>query len=483
MREDARSKPATESNFRIIFSIAFVSFMVSLDTYIVNISLPTISRHFGVGTDKISWVVLAYLLAVTGTLLIFGRLGDRIGLKRVFVTGFWIFTFSSLLCGLSTGIYMLVLSRFLQGVGGSMLLGMAPAMIPRFLPPGQRGTAFGYYSTAAALGIILGTPLGGIITGYASWHWIFLINIPTGLLAIWYCHDAIPSDSPGPGDQPRDKFDSIGAVSVFTGFSTLIYSLNMGNKMGWTSPIILTTFFGGLFLLIFFLLWEMKTLHPLMDLGLFRDRAFTFGNLASCFAVAFQSGSNFLMPFYLERFLGLKPQVAGLVILVYAATFMAGSLYAGKLSDRVSPRLLCTWAMVIGAVASGWFALTLKTGQLIPVIVFLVALGVAYALFIPSNNNLVLGMAPRGKHGVVSGLFRMGIYMSLVAGVVIFEMIFNSFVPGCTGDMSHDRVILGSAFVKAYYLGGIFCIVSLVFSLLGRSRDQQARGDIPREAS
>ena len=476
MEENMKTGAKSSGNEgKIIFSIAFVSFMVSVDTYVVNISLPTIARYFHVDTGEVSWVVLAYLLSVTGTLLIFGRLGDRFGLKRVFITGFGVFTLASLLCGMSGGIYILIFSRFLQGVGGAMLLSMAPAMIPKFLSTEHIGRAFGYYATSAALGITLGTPLGGIITGYASWHWIFLINVPTGLAAIWYCYGAIPSDAPAPEVHPDEKFDSLGAILVFAGLSSLVYSLNMGKETGWTSPVILATLTGGIALLTWFVLWERKATSPLLDLSLFQDKAFTFGNLASCFAVAFQAGSNFLLPFYLERLLGLKPQHAGFVILVYSIIYMIGSLYTGKLSDRLRPRILCTWAMVTGAGAALWFALTLGSGGLAPVIVFLVALAVAYALFIPSNNNLVMSMAPEGKHGVVSGLFRMGIYVSLVAGVVVFETVFNLFSPGGAETANLTATAMKPGFVNAYYLGAIFCALSVIFSLMG---DNSKKGKI-----
>lgn len=461
----------------IMFSIAFVSFMSSVDTYIVNISLPTIARYFNVGTGDVSWIVLAYLLAVTSTLMIFGKLGDKIGLKKVFLWGFGTFTLFSVLCGISTNIMMLIISRFFQGVGGSMLLGMGPAMIPKFLPASKRGTAFGYYATSAALGIALGTPLGGIITGYFSWHWIFLINLPIGIIAMWYSNKTIPDDKGEKSGEEGQKFDFSGAVLVFLSLSLLVFGLNMGKEISWTSIPIMSALGVGLILWTVFIHVEKKAESPLLDLALFKDSEFTYGNLASCFAASFFAANNFLMPFYLEGLKELKTQQAGFVILVYSGVYMAGTLYFGKAGNKIKPRILCTWGMVLGAVVSIAFALNLGRSGLAPVIAFLIGHAVAFSMFIPSNNNVIMGMAPQGKHGIVSGVFRMGVYISLIAGVVVFETVFNYFLPQANGaSVNLEKVatpVLAGAFRNAYLLGGVFCVLSVVFSMLAKEKDAE----------
>jgi len=415
---------------RIIFSIAFVSFMVSVDAYVVNISLPTISKYFRVGTGEVSWVVLSYLLAVTGTLLIFGKLGDRIGLT--------------------------------------------PAMIPKFLPETMRGTAFGYYATFAALGITIGTPLGGIITGYISWHWIFLINIPIGIMAIIFCKKAIPDDRPVSSETDDKRFDMPGAIISFLSCVLFLYGLNMGKEKGWTSPLILGCFISSLVLLILFVLIEKRIKYPLLDLTLFKDKAFTYGNLASSMAVGFQSGTIFLIPFYLELVKGLKTQQVGAVILVYSVVYMFGSLYSGKISDKVNPRFLCTLGMIIASISAFAFAFALKFAGLTAIIIFLICLAAAYALFIPSNNNVVMGMSPPGKHGVVSGVFRMGIYLSLACGVAIFETIYSLGTPSVAGNSmalntpTPESLICG--FQNVFLVGGITCLLSVIFSILAGSQ-------------
>ncbi|MFZ4572287.1 MAG: MFS transporter, partial [Bacteroidales bacterium] len=161
----------------ILVSASLAMLMVKLDAFIVNISLPTIAQNFGCSRDIVSMVLLAYLVASTATLLLFGMLGDRLGLKKIFISGFILFTIGSLLCGMSTNIVLLIISRFIQGLGGSMLVANCLAIIGQFMPHDKIGSAYGILTTISSIGVSLGAPLGGLITYYASWHWIFLINV------------------------------------------------------------------------------------------------------------------------------------------------------------------------------------------------------------------------------------------------------------------------------------------------------------------
>lgn len=164
----------------IVISVAFSSFIVVLDAYIVNVSLPAIARYFNVGTSDVVHVIVAYLLIITSTLLLFGKLGDRFGFKKFFMLGFCFFTAGSLLCGISPTLGILIASRCLQGIGGAILYAIGTALIPKHLPEHRRGWAFGTVATAAGLGMAIGAPVGGFITQLLNWHWIFLINVPVG---------------------------------------------------------------------------------------------------------------------------------------------------------------------------------------------------------------------------------------------------------------------------------------------------------------
>jgi EmrB/QacA subfamily drug resistance transporter len=459
----------------ILLSISFASFMVNLDTYIVNISLPGIAHYFKAGANEVSWVVLGYNLTVASLLIIIGRIGDRLGLKRIFMVGFGLFTISSLICGCAPFMIVLILGRCIQGVGASMLYAMTPAMVPKFLPENMRGPAFGTLATAAALGITVGTPLGGIITGLSSWHWIFLINIPVGIVAMLVCRRVIPNEPKESRATGETGFDIPGAMLSFICSLSFIYGLSMGDQRGWTSPLIIGCFIAAAVSLYGFIYWEGRAKYPLLDLSLFRDRAFTFGNSAGILAFAFLAGNNFLMPFYLMLVKGLKAEYAGMVFLIYSVIYMFVGPIAGLLTRRVSARLLCTLAMALCALNAGLFSFLLEAPTLIPVIIYFVFMAFSYGTFCTANNTVVMGMAPPGKQGVVSGTYRMGNRLGMACGVCYFAAVFSLAVltsdPHAAKVYSElPRAILLTGFRGAYIGGACVLLLSLLFSAFARSR-------------
>ena len=229
----------------IVISVAFSSFMARLNNYTVNVSLPTISHDFNIGTGEASRVVMSYLLIITSSLLLFGKLADRVGLKRIFIIGYIVFVAGSLLCGISRGIDTLIGARFVQGIGSAMLLATSFAIISKFIPPDRTGWAFGITSTASALGVATGAPVGGLITGYLSWHWVFLINVPIGIIAFIIASKKIPDERPQTKTSELERFDFLGAVLSFLGLAILLRAFNMGKELGWGSPTIILSFFSS----------------------------------------------------------------------------------------------------------------------------------------------------------------------------------------------------------------------------------------------
>jgi EmrB/QacA subfamily drug resistance transporter len=462
----------------ILFSIAFGSFMVNLDTYIVNISLPTIADYFHATPAGVSWVSLAYNLVVASLLMIFGKLGDKFGLKRVFIFGLALFTISSLMCGLAPTLYWLVIGRAIQGIGASILYSMTPAMVPKFMPENVRGTAFGTLATAAALGIMVGTPLGGIITGFVSWHWIFLINIPAGIMAIIACRRIMPDDHVSVQEGHKGGFDLNGAFLSFICSLSFIYGLNSGQENGWTSPLIILCFAISAVSLSLFIFWEKKAPFPLMDLSLFKNKAFTYGNIATLLAYIYLAGNNFLMPFYLQLVKGLKSEHAGMVFLIYSIVYMVVGPLAGKISDRINPRIVCTAGMALAAFSAFMFSFFLKLPGLIPVIIYFILLAISYATFLTSNNTVVVGMAPEGKQGIVSGIFRMVTRLGIAGGVCIFETIFTtaSHVSGHGGKIDYASLpvdLVATGFHYTYLAGGFVCLLTVIMSLLAREEQKK----------
>ncbi|MBP1749031.1 MAG: drug resistance transporter, EmrB/QacA subfamily [Deltaproteobacteria bacterium] len=347
------SRPAPLIFRWIVITVAFGAFMSKLDSYIVNISLPTIAERFNVTSAEVSWVILVYLLVSTSTLLLFGKLGDRFGLRRIFFFGYLLFTIGSLLCGMSTSLGMLIMSRFVQGIGCAMILSIAFAIIPKFLPPEKTGWAFGIASTGAALGIAIGAPAGGLITGFLSWRWVFFVNVPFGIFAMYAVNKYIPDESTTRLKKLRKAgFDILGAALSFAGLALFIYALSTGWDSGWTSTRILGSFGASLAFLAIFFIREAKCTEPLLELGLFRSFHFGAAVTSTLFAYMLLAGNSFLLPFYLEVGKGLPTQTVGLVIMIYSVIYMAVGPFAGRISDRIKPSTLCAFAMLSAALCS-----------------------------------------------------------------------------------------------------------------------------------
>ena len=477
--------------YLIVFSVALAVFMVRLDSYVVNISLPTISRYFGVGVSSVSWVVISYLLVMTSSMLIFGKLADRVGLKRIFAGGYAVFTVGSLLCGTAVNIYFLDLSRALQGIGGAMMVTSAFAIISRYLPPEHAGEAFGVCSFANSLGIMVGAPLGGFITSFLSWKWIFLINVPIGIGALYLVGKALPAETATMEKNSNSHpFDWMGSIFCVIALSAFVYVLSTGDEAGWTSTASLTGFTVSLAAFLAFIVCESKHPDPILDFAIFRNRGFAYANLTTIFGLMLLSGGNFLLPFYLEIVKGLKTDQVGLIILVYSAVYMPIGLFSGRLSDRIHPAWICTAATIVAATACAVFAATLSLPGLLPPITFLALLAVAYGFFFAANNHLVMSLAPAEHQGSASGLYSTVMNIGMVLGVCLFESAFSQGLPHgipvreaagpLTGLLLADFT---DAFRFAFLIGTLICLAALFFSILtGRNIFLHAKNVIQRNS-
>jgi EmrB/QacA subfamily drug resistance transporter len=452
----------------IVASAAFASFMVTLDEFIVGISLPAITQDFGIGTSQAAWVTIAYFLMVTSLLIPLGKVADRWGLKQLFILGYAIFLLGSLLCGIANSIGLLVAFRLLQGIGGAIMRVVAYAMVPKLLPLEVRGWGYGILSTASASGIMIGAPVGGLITSHLSWHWIFLVNIPIGLIAIAVVMKILPEDRPR--TSADWTFDLVGAIQSFVAICALTYALNSGNHLGWGSPLILTCLLGSAILLVLFIRRERSLADPLIDLHLFNHRGFLLGIAALFMTCLFMGGDGFLFPFFLQWEKGLEPAHAGLVILAYSAIYIPAAQFAGRLSDRVNPALLCGFAMLSATLACLMFVGTMGVSGLWWTVIYMLWAAVSCAMFISPCNKLVMSHAPEQRMGSASGILSTANQLSGVLGISLFEAIFSW--PGNHAGLTtlavlNDRPDLMTAgFQLAYVFALLVCAAAAGFSFL-----------------
>ncbi len=455
-----------------IFTIALAAFMGSLDVTIVNISLPTISMYFDVGTGMVSWIVLAYLLVMSSFLLAFGKIGDLKGFKRVFLAGFAVFVAGSFLCAIAPSIKLLIAFRMLQALGAAMLTAIGPAMVTVFLPPEIRGKALGIVATFASLGIAMGPPIGGLLTSFLSWRWIFFINIPVGIVAILIGKAVLPESEPRLAGQ-KARFDLLGAALVFLALFGLVFGMNMGQELGWTSPAIAGCLIGSLVLAAVFVLRESRFSEPLVDLKLFRNMSFTSANGAVLLVMLVYGGAVFLFPFYLEYVKGLGTDVAGLILMVPSIATIIVAPRAGALSDRIGSRKICVAAAVMCVV--GFYLLSFLDAESSRTFIFvaLVILGLSLGMFLPPNSNLVMAQSPAEKCGIASSLMMTARNVGTVIGIAVFETVFSARVQmaglsdgAVQGGASLIPLTLG--FHDAFLVGAGFSLLAVILSAAAR---------------
>lgn len=407
----------------VLATLAFGTFMATLDSSIVNIALPTIRRELSAG-DSVEWVVLSYLLTTTSTLLIMGKLSDWLGRRSMYITGFAVFVLGSLLCGLSWNIVSLIGFRIVQGLGASMIFAIAPAIISDTFTARERGQALGLMGAIVAAGSSTGPVVGGLLLGKFGWSSIFFVNVPIGLIAIWRASVVLP----GSPTQPRQPFDLVGAGLFLVGVTTLLTGLDFGPEpdYGWRHPLVLGLLSSGLVLLGVFFYWESRTPVPMLQLGLFRIRPYTSAIVAAWLGFVASGGNLFIIPFFLQQLLGFTPQTAGLVLLSGPLTLSVIAPIGGYLSSRVSTRGLASTGLTLAAI--GYFSFSfLRADWVWQDVVWrssLVSFG--FALFQSPNSSSALNAAPLAQRGVASSVIAFMRNMGLVVGIALSAAVWYS---------------------------------------------------------
>nr|BCN28636.1 MFS transporter [Streptomyces sp. SANK 60404] len=405
--------------------VSAATFMLLLDLTVVNVALPDLRTAFDVEFAELQWVLDAYALTLAVFLLTSGSLADKFGRKAVFQWGFVVFTLASLLCGVAQDILVLNLARGLQGVGAAVLFAVGPALIGNEFRGKDRGKAFGVFGAVGGLAIAFGPLIGGALTEYMSWRWIFLLNVPVGIFAI-VAGALRMRESKAEVSHPVDW----AGLTVFSAaLGLLVTGFLRGHAEGWTSAPILGMFAGSaLLLVVFYLVERSRGEAAMLDLSLFRIPTFNGVSFSALLWNSAVLGSIFLEISYLQNALGFTAWETGLRFLPMTLTiFVAGGI-AGALTATVSPKLLATSSGVLMAAGIGLMLLVDKDSSWTALLPSMIVQGIGMGIYTPMRAALSVGVAAPEKAGMASGIGETFQQVGIAVGIAAFGALFQGRV-------------------------------------------------------
>jgi EmrB/QacA subfamily drug resistance transporter len=445
----------------ILVATVFGSGLVFLDGSVVNVALPAIARDFETGLDSLQWTVNAYTLTLAGLLLFGGSLGDHFGRRRIFVTGIVWFAAASLLCGVAPSAPALIGARAVQGVGAALLTPGSLAIIEATFRPSDRAAAIGAWSGLGGVATAVAPLLGGFLTQSVSWRLVFLINLPFTVVALWAAIRHVPeSRDPSLGR----SLDLAGAVLAALGLAGITYALTDGPTSGWTSPVVLVAAAGGVAALAGFVVVERLGRHPLLPLDLFKSTQFTSANVVTFLIYGALSGALFLLPIQLQRVLGMSPLAAGTALMPITIVMLLLSARAGRLAQRIGPRLPMSLGPLISATGLAMLVLVAPgrsywASTLPAVLVF--ALGLS--LTVAPLTSTVLAAASEEHAGIASAVNNT---VARAAGLLAVATL--PVVAGIAGGSSLDPGVFSRGFRMASWIsaglvaaGGVLAFLTI----------------------
>ncbi|MBS6339870.1 MAG: MFS transporter [Eubacterium limosum] len=449
------SKNRTYGKWSILFTVLIMTFMVTLDGSIVNVALPVMSSELNASMGDIEWVASIYLVVTCATILIFGRLGGMIGKVRIFQIGVILFTIGSLLCSISGTLPLLIGARVVQGLGSAAALANNQGIITESFPPDERGKALGFVSTFVALGSMTGPTLGGMILTVLPWTYIFLINIPVGVLSFLIGLRTLPNKKPAkPG-----RLDAKGSVLLLLSILLLFGSFTLLQN-GVSLPIIIGIIAGAVFLVLFIVV-EKRMDDPLVPIGIFKNKMFSLNLFTMLTAFVAIGANNIIMPFYLQDARQFSPGMAGLLMTVIPLITAVMGPISGTMSDHIGSELPTMIGLIFTTVGLALMTMLGIDTTIAVIILFLAVIAVGSALFQSPNNSLVMGSVSRDELGLVgslAGLVRnMGMSVGITAG--------TSLLYSRMSDMAGYRVtnyIPGHPDIFLYGLRSVYIMLAVV---------------------
>ena len=482
--------PAAVNKWIILALSASATFMTTLDGSIVNIGLPSIARTFHVGiSGATEWIIIGYLVIIAAILLTCGRLADMIGRKPIFLAGLVVFIIGSALSGLAPSLLLLILARLFQGIGGALIFSVNIAMITSTFPRNERGLALGLNAVMVSLGVAAGPTIGGIITQYLTWRWIFYVNVPICaivLVAALYLYK-----EQGLPNKQHQRFDPIGAILLAIGLAALTLGLSFGQEWGWLSIGTLTSLGISLVMLMVGVYVEKHVEQPIVNLSLVTNRVFALATISFMLCMMALFAPGFLLPFYFEELRGFSTIQTGLLLTPLPLMLAVAAPISGSIADRFGSRWISPVGLAIACLGLVLLSQITTQSSSWDIIWRLAVTGIGQGLFQSPNTRTLMGAAPQNAQGEASGLLSTGRVIGQSMSVALTGTVFAALGGAAAGTLlasqhpvSTHLVALQNTFVNSFHAAFLVCAAFAaigIFTALARGGEERAKkGDESR---
>jgi EmrB/QacA subfamily drug resistance transporter len=450
-----------DSKKSVLIVTTLSSFLTPLSLATVNVALPSIGKYFAVDAITLSWVATTYLLTAAMFLVPFGKISDMFGRKKIFIYGMWIFTVASFCLGISPSANMLIFFRALQGVGASMIFGTGVAILSSVYPPGERGQAIGINIAAVYLGLSCGPFFGGLLTQHFGWRSIFFFNVPLGIFVIFLSMRNLKQEW---AEAKGESFDLTGSLIYSLTLLLIMYGFSHLPSLRGLLLII-----SGMVGIPIFVWWEARTKNPILDIRLFmNNKVFTLSNVAALLNYSATFAVGFLLSLYLQYLKGLSPQNTGFILVSQPIVQAAFSPLAGKLSDRLEPRLVASSGMALTALGLIFLAFLDAGTTLLLIVVNLMFLGLSFAFFSSPNTNAIMSSVENRFYGVASSTLATMRLLGQMLSMGIATLIFAVYIGRVEISPPYYGLLLKGTKI-AFAIFGALCVVG-VFASLSRGK-------------
>ncbi|MGL4522034.1 MAG: DHA2 family efflux MFS transporter permease subunit [Bacilli bacterium] len=415
-----------------VFAVSLGLFLVFLDSTVVNIAIPTIINDFSIQLSEASWIINAFVLTLAISLITFGKLADMFGRVKIFLIGLVLFTVSSLLCGIAPSIEVLVIARILQGIGGAMIIPTSMMLVRTAVPPEKTGMAMGIWGAIGALAVALGPTIGGLLTEYIDWRWIFYINVPIVILAFPFVLFAFKHHT---DIRKSFSFDLFGILTLSASLYLLTYAILKGEDFGWTSFEIFTYFAGALLSAIAFIIIEKRTKEPLVDFSIFKNKAYVGGVLANFLGGALLMGTLILLPIFLTQVKGYDTITASLLITPLSGIMLIVAPLIGRMMDKIGYFVPMLIGYVSSTIAYGLLYTIDTDTSLSYLILVMCVLGTGLGTLMVTSVGVSTSSVEEHHVSLGSGIFATARNVGGAIGVALFVAITLSNLHSNTADV------------------------------------------------